>query len=66
MKAQSTTYRPYGIILTVQNLEIAFAYHAAPGGRGVSSRSHNMHVEVDFYLGIKGVFGIPLRMTELK
>ena len=27
----------------------------------MSSRSHNMHLEVDFYLGIKGLFGIPLR-----
>jgi hypothetical protein len=47
------------------NLEVAFAYHAAPAGRGVSSRSHNMHIEVDFYLGVKGLFGIPLRTTSL-
>jgi Ca2+-dependent lipid-binding protein len=47
----------------VYNLEASFAYHAAPTeGRGVSNKAKNMHLQVEFYLGIKGLFGVPLRM----
>lgn len=47
----------------VYNLEASFAYHAAPTeGRGVSNKARNMHLQVEFYVGIKGLFGVPLRM----
>lgn len=47
----------------VYNLEASFAYHAAPTqGRGVSNKAKNMHLQVEFYIGAKGLFGIPLRM----
>ncbi|KAI9892070.1 MAG: hypothetical protein M1814_001776 [Vezdaea aestivalis] len=42
------------------NIEVSFAYHAAPSGRGVSSKARNMHMQLVFYLGIKGLFGVPL------
>jgi Ca2+-dependent lipid-binding protein len=46
----------------VYNLECAFAYHAAPTkGRGVSARSRNMHLQVEFYVGVKGLVGVPIR-----
>lgn len=42
------------------NLEISFAYHAAPSGRRASDKARNMHMQLVFYLGIKGLFGVPL------
>ncbi|KAI9855064.1 MAG: hypothetical protein M1824_006438 [Vezdaea acicularis] len=42
------------------NIECSFAYHAAPSGRGVSSKAKNMHMQLVFYLGVKGLFGVPL------
>lgn len=42
------------------NLEIAFAYHAKPTGQGVAERARNMHMNLVFYLGIKGLVGVPL------
>ncbi|KAI9656082.1 MAG: hypothetical protein M1829_000437 [Trizodia sp. TS-e1964] len=42
------------------NIEVSFAYHAQPSGRGLSSKARNLHMELIFYLGIKGLFGIPL------
>lgn len=42
------------------NLEVAFAYHAAPTGKRVDDRARNMHMQLVFYLGVKGLFGIPL------
>jgi Ca2+-dependent lipid-binding protein len=42
------------------NLEAAIAYHALPSGERVSDRARNMHMQMVFYLGIKGLFGIPL------
>lgn len=42
------------------NLECSFAYHARPGGPGVSSKAGNMHMQLVFYLGVKGLFGVPL------
>ncbi|RPB08324.1 hypothetical protein P167DRAFT_512393 [Morchella conica CCBAS932] len=52
----------------VYNLEASFAYHAAPTeGRGVSKKAKNMHLQVEFYLGIKGLFGVPVPIwVELK
>ena len=43
------------------NIEISFAYHAKPSaGNDASSKARNMHMELVFYLGIKGLFGVPL------
>lgn len=40
------------------NLECSFAYHAAPSGAGASAKAKNMHMQLVFYLGIKGLFGV--------
>jgi Ca2+-dependent lipid-binding protein len=42
------------------NLEVSFAYHAQPSGKRASEKARNMHMQLVFYLGIKGLFGIPL------
>lgn len=42
------------------NLEISFAYHAEPSGKRASEKARNMHMQLVFYLGIKGLFGVPL------
>ncbi|KAF4630399.1 hypothetical protein G7Y89_g7748 [Cudoniella acicularis] len=43
------------------NLECSFAYHAAPTGAGTTSeKAKNMHMQLVFYLGVKGLFGVPL------
>lgn len=51
------------------NMEAAFAYHAKPSGGSASSKARNMHMQLVFYLGIKGLFGIPfpvfVELTEL-
>ncbi|KAM5470646.1 hypothetical protein MauCBS54593_003687 [Microsporum audouinii] len=41
------------------NLECSFAYHAKPSGETASARAQNMHMMVVFYLGVKGLFGVP-------
>lgn len=46
----------------VYNLEVAFAYNAAPiESKKVSGRTRNMHMQLVFYTGIKGLVGVPLR-----
>lgn len=48
------------------NLEVSFAYHAKPSGTSSESKAANMHMLIVFYLGIKGLFGVPLPIfTEL-
>ena len=43
------------------NLEISFAYHSKPAGASdTSAKARNMHMELVFYLGIRGLFGVPL------
>ncbi|KAF4981572.1 hypothetical protein FZEAL_2638 [Fusarium zealandicum] len=42
------------------NLEVAIAYHAKPSGADVASKARNMGMQLVFYLGIKGLFGVPL------
>ncbi|KAL2073399.1 hypothetical protein VTL71DRAFT_10723 [Oculimacula yallundae] len=42
------------------NLECSFAYHAAATGAGTSEKARNMHMQLIFYLGLKGLFGVPL------
>lgn len=41
------------------NLELSFAYHAKPSGQSASSKAQNMHMNLVFYLGVKGLFGVP-------
>jgi Ca2+-dependent lipid-binding protein len=48
------------------NLEVSFAYHAQPTGESASEKARNMHMQLVFYLGMKGLFGIPFPIfTEL-
>ncbi|KAK4695108.1 hypothetical protein P7C71_g2584, partial [Lecanoromycetidae sp. Uapishka_2] len=43
------------------NIEASFAYHAKPSSaKDPSSKARNMHMQLVFYLGIKGLFGVPL------
>ena len=42
------------------NLEVSFAYHAKPSGSSASAKARNLHMQLVFYLGLKGFFGIPL------
>ncbi|KAL7624375.1 hypothetical protein AAE478_005939 [Parahypoxylon ruwenzoriense] len=42
------------------NLEVSFAYHAKPSTETVSEKATNMGMQLVFYLGIKGLFGVPL------
>lgn len=42
------------------NLEVSFAYHAKPSKGTTASKARNMHMELVFYLGVKGLFGVPL------
>ncbi|KAH8811729.1 hypothetical protein F5884DRAFT_728173 [Xylogone sp. PMI_703] len=42
------------------NIEASFAYHAAPSSADTSSKAKNMHMQLVFYLGVKGLFGVPL------
>ncbi|OLN87276.1 Meiotically up-regulated gene 190 protein [Colletotrichum chlorophyti] len=42
------------------NLEASVAYHAKPTGADVSSKARNMGMQLVFYLGIRGLFGVPL------
>ncbi|KAK7424340.1 hypothetical protein QQX98_000608 [Neonectria punicea] len=42
------------------NLEVSIAYHAKPSGEDIASKARNMGMQLVFYLGIKGLFGVPL------
>ncbi|OHW92631.1 C2 domain containing protein [Colletotrichum incanum] len=42
------------------NLEASVAYHAKPSGADVSSKARNMGMQLIFYLGVRGLFGVPL------
>ncbi|KAL4788160.1 hypothetical protein BJX76DRAFT_198981 [Aspergillus varians] len=41
------------------NFEASFAYHAKPTGQSASAKARNMHMQLVFYLGIRGLFGVP-------
>ncbi|KAJ5779363.1 hypothetical protein N7457_007083 [Penicillium paradoxum] len=41
------------------NLEASFGYHAKPTAQTASSKARNMHMQLVFYLGIRGLFGVP-------
>ncbi|KAJ5716958.1 hypothetical protein N7488_002604 [Penicillium malachiteum] len=51
------------------NMEASFAYHAKPSAGTASSKARNMHMHLVFYLGIRGLFGVPfpvfVELTEL-
>ncbi len=47
------------------NLEVSFAYHAKPSTESMSEKAQNMGMQLVFYLGVKGLFGIPLPICEL-
>ena len=43
------------------NIEAAIAYHAKPtSAKDTSAKARNMHMQLVFYLGMKGLFGVPL------
>lgn len=42
------------------NMEVSVAYHAKPSGQDIASKAKNMGMQLVFYLGIKGLFGVPL------
>lgn len=42
------------------NLEVSVAYHAKPSGQDIASKARNMGMQLVFYLGVKGLFGVPL------
>ncbi|KHN97769.1 meiotically up-regulated protein [Metarhizium album ARSEF 1941] len=42
------------------NMEVSIAYHAKPSGEDVASKAKNMGMQIVFYLGVKGLFGVPL------
>lgn len=42
------------------NLECSFAYHAEPSGKRANDKARNMHMALVFYLGVKGLIGVPL------
>jgi Ca2+-dependent lipid-binding protein len=49
------------------NLEMTVAYHALPSSGEVSSKARNMGMQLVFYLGMKGLFGVPFPIwVELK
>ena len=42
------------------NMECSFAYHSSPkskASKSISEKAKNMHMQLVFYLGIKGLFG---------
>ncbi|KAK3387230.1 hypothetical protein B0H63DRAFT_153745 [Podospora didyma] len=41
------------------NLEATFAYHSLPSSNDASSKAKNMGMQLVFYLGLKGFFGVP-------
>jgi Ca2+-dependent lipid-binding protein len=46
------------------NLEASFAYHAKASSQSVSAKAANMGMQLVFYLGIKGLFGVPLPICK--
>ncbi|KAI0753253.1 hypothetical protein C8Q80DRAFT_1229046 [Daedaleopsis nitida] len=39
------------------NLEVSFAYQGLPSGRTAQSKAENIHLLVEFFLGLKNVYG---------
>ncbi|KJZ78801.1 hypothetical protein HIM_01574 [Hirsutella minnesotensis 3608] len=42
------------------NMEVSVAYHAKPSSGDITSKAKNMGMQLVFYLGIRGLFGVPL------
>ncbi|EHK45655.1 hypothetical protein TRIATDRAFT_41385 [Trichoderma atroviride IMI 206040] len=42
------------------NMEVSLGYHAKPSGADIASKARNMGMQIVFYLGVKGLFGVPL------
>ncbi|KAH9830601.1 uncharacterized protein C8Q71DRAFT_785114 [Rhodofomes roseus] len=40
------------------NLEVGFAYRAEPSGESAQSKAKNIHLLVEFFIGLTGVFGV--------
>ncbi|KAH9916920.1 uncharacterized protein B0H18DRAFT_1214852 [Fomitopsis serialis] len=40
------------------NLEVGFAYRAEPSGESAQSKAKNIHLLVEFFVGLTGVFGV--------
>ncbi len=46
------------------NLEATVAYHGLPSSSDMASKARNMGMQLVFYLGIKGLFGVPFPICE--
>lgn len=46
------------------NLEATVAYHALPSGSDLASKARNMGLQVVFYLGVRGLFGVPFPICK--
>ncbi|KAI0822359.1 hypothetical protein BC628DRAFT_1364753 [Trametes gibbosa] len=40
------------------NLEVSFAYQGLPSGQTAESKAHNIHLLVEFFVGMKGVYAL--------
>lgn len=43
------------------NVEVSFAYRGLPSGQSVASKAGNVHLLVEFFVGIRGVYGVRVR-----
>ena len=43
------------------NVEVSFAYRGLPSGRSAASKAGNVHLLVEFFLGLQGVYGCKVR-----
>lgn len=43
------------------NVEVSFAYRGLPSGQSAVSKAQNIHLLVEFFLGIKGLYGFKVR-----
>ncbi len=43
------------------NLEMSFAYRGLPSGQSAASKAHNAHLLVEFFLGLRGLYGFKVR-----
>ncbi|KAI0703039.1 hypothetical protein BC835DRAFT_1079650 [Cytidiella melzeri] len=42
------------------NLEVSFAYRGLPSGQSAASKAQNAHLLVEFFLGLKGLYGFKI------
>ena len=43
------------------NLELSFAYRGLPSGQSAASKAHNAHLLVEFFPGLKNLYGFRVR-----